>query len=171
MSIAKSVYVPNSYRFSIVYVDSYKNKCLSGRVYHPTYGKAKSFRSLIELLKMMEDLFDNMSYPTASMQIRKFQPEILHIDKESYGNENGVSMHYLERKGKLVTFSVKVQFRRNASWQGRLRWIDKNREEHFRSILEMIMLMDNALSEGESWNSNEKQIEEAPNTDSLEILS
>lgn len=158
MSIAKSVYVPNSYKFGVIYVDNYDNKCVRGRFYHPTFGRAKRFYSLIELIKMMEKLFDDVSYPTANMQMRKFQPEIFHIDKESYGNQNGVSMHYLEQKGKLVTFSVKVQFRRNASWQGVICWIDKNKEEYFRSTLEMIMLMDNALGEGESWNSNENQI-------------
>lgn len=156
MSIAKSVYVPNSYRFGVIYVDSYENKCVEGRFYHPTFGRGKNFHSLIELLKMMEGLFEDMSYPTASMQIRKFQPEALCMDKEFYGDENNVSMHYLEPKGKLVTFSVKVQFRRNASWQGILRWIDEGKEEYFRSTLEMIMLMDNALGEGESWMNGQR---------------
>ena len=161
MSIAKSVYIPNSYRFGVIFVDGYEYKCIRGRFYHPTFGRAKNFQSLIELLKMMDQLFNDISYPTPSMEIRKFQPdlpEISYTDKSPKGNEDGVGMHYLDRKGKLATFSVKVQFRRNASWQGTLRWIDKNKKDYFRSTLEMIMLMDSALGEVESWNSDENDV-------------
>ena len=49
------------------------------------------------------------------------------------------------REGAVETFSLRILFRRNASWQGSLAW--DSREEQFRSILELLLLMDRALEE------------------------
>ena len=45
------------------------------------------------------------------------------------------------------TFEVSVLFTRNATWQGRIHWAEKNRGQNFRSVLEMLRLMDEALVE------------------------
>ena len=42
---------------------------------------------------------------------------------------------------------VEVQYRRNATWQGTVRWLDGNKTERFRSTLELLKLMDSALNE------------------------
>ena len=51
------------------------------------------------------------------------------------------------REGKLGTFALRVLFRQNASWQGSVTWLEENREESFRSALELIWLIDSALRE------------------------
>jgi len=43
------------------------------------------------------------------------------------------------------TFEITVRYRQNATWQGQIHWIDKNRKQSFRSVLEMLKLMDEAL--------------------------
>ena len=43
------------------------------------------------------------------------------------------------------TFIVKVQYRQNASWQGSIRWLERDTEKNFRSTLELIRLMDSAV--------------------------
>ena len=48
----------------------------------------------------------------------------------------------------LATFQSTVLFRQNASWQGSLIWREKELDAPFRSVLELIGLIDNALS---SW--------------------
>ena len=48
-------------------------------------------------------------------------------------------------RGEKVTFIIQVQFRQNATWQGTIRWADKKKAQRFRSTLEMIKLMDDAL--------------------------
>ena len=45
------------------------------------------------------------------------------------------------------TFEVSVKFLRNATWQGQIHWIEKEKEQTFRSVLEMLKLMDEALTE------------------------
>jgi hypothetical protein len=47
--------------------------------------------------------------------------------------------------GKCATFSVRVLFRQNASWQGSVTWLDGKMDESFRSALELIFLIRSAL--------------------------
>lgn len=57
-----------------------------------------------------------------------------------------------KQKDKKATFIVQVQFRQNATWQGSIHWNEKNKTQYFRSTLEMIKLMDEALGEGREEN-------------------
>lgn len=52
-----------------------------------------------------------------------------------------------ENQGKRATFVVQVQFQQNATWQGTIQWLDQKKVQNFRSTLEMIRLMDEALPE------------------------
>ena len=45
-----------------------------------------------------------------------------------------------------TSFLVKIQYRQNTSWQGTIQWFDGNQTRHFRSFLEMVMLINDALS-------------------------
>lgn len=44
------------------------------------------------------------------------------------------------------SFLIRIQYRQNASWQGMIQWLDGKKSRHFRSFLEMVMLMQEALS-------------------------
>jgi len=48
------------------------------------------------------------------------------------------------------TFLVRVQYRQNASWQGTIQWLDQKKTVPFRSMLEMIMLIQDALDQAEA---------------------
>ena len=50
---------------------------------------------------------------------------------------------------KKATFIVKVEYCQNETWQGQVVWADENRSERFRSTLELIKLMDEALASGQ----------------------
>ena len=71
----------------------------------------------------------------------------------------------LNRHGDLGTFIVRVQHRQNSSWQGRLTWMEENKTLYFRSIWEMVKLMESALNtvsapdedEEPSWFEKEKE--------------
>ena len=47
--------------------------------------------------------------------------------------------------GDVATFELKILFRQHASWQGTILWKEGRQEQSFRSVLELIHLMDNAL--------------------------
>ena len=50
-----------------------------------------------------------------------------------------------KRTGDLGSFVIRVQHRQNNSWQGRVTWLEENKTENFRSVLELIHLIDDAL--------------------------
>ena len=47
------------------------------------------------------------------------------------------------------SFLVRIQYRQNASWQGTVQWVESGKTQHFRSCLELIRLIDMAVSSGE----------------------
>ncbi|MCI8837566.1 MAG: hypothetical protein HFG74_05825 [Hungatella sp.] len=55
----------------------------------------------------------------------------------------------LKESGKKATFVVNVTYRQNATWQGKVLWAETGKSCYFRSALELLKLIDNALEEGE----------------------
>jgi len=49
------------------------------------------------------------------------------------------------RPGNRATFELQILFRQHSSWQGLMVWQDRRTEQSFRSVLEMVLLMDSAL--------------------------
>ena len=47
------------------------------------------------------------------------------------------------------TFVVRVDSRERATWQGQVIWTDQNRKQYFRSSLELLRLMEDAMNAGE----------------------
>ena len=45
------------------------------------------------------------------------------------------------------TFEVRLINTQNATWQGELQWLEQGVTQNFRSVLEMLTLMDEALAE------------------------
>ncbi len=56
-------------------------------------------------------------------------------------------MNTQHESGKKATFVVQIQYRQNATWQGKVKWVEKNEEKPFRSALELIKLLDSAVDE------------------------
>lgn len=46
-----------------------------------------------------------------------------------------------------ATFVIRVQYRQHASWQGTIKWLDQQTSMPFRSILEMMLLIQEALDQ------------------------
>ena len=62
------------------------------------------------------------------------------VSNTNMNNDSG------RRKG---TFIVKVEYCQNGTWQGKVVWAEENRTERFRSMLELIKLMDEAMASGQ----------------------
>ncbi|WP_246019600.1 hypothetical protein [Bacilliculturomica massiliensis] len=46
-----------------------------------------------------------------------------------------------EKKSESATFTIKIQFARNATWQGSISWLEGQKTRNFRSELELMKLM------------------------------
>lgn len=128
------------YKTSVLCVDSYDNSVLTGRIVNPYLGTDIPFRSAMEFVKGAETLMQELRYPQTFSDNRRFTPagtmELLPAGKA----ENTV------KKGLLATFALKIMFRQNASWQGSLLWVEQKQEQRFRSALELLLMIDNAVT-------------------------
>ena len=141
MPITSRGMIPEEMRTSIVRVYSYQDKNLQGTFYNPYYGEEIVFENITQLLLLMEDMMDEMGSPQASIQARSFEQMPKRLDKTKIAKRLLLHPH----QESIATFSVKVLFRQGASWQGKVRWLDEGKETSFRSVLELIKLMDSAL--------------------------
>lgn len=55
-----------------------------------------------------------------------------------------------DRMNKKETFVVHIISQENATWQGQVTWLGKEETLYFRSFLELVKLMDNAMAEDEA---------------------
>lgn len=127
----------NAYRTTTVCVDDYCHRVLTGRLYNPALPREGcQFESLVEFLLAMEELLNEMHFPQSFTAVRSFRdsPERISVPA---GDQAAT--------GKLATFTVSVLFRQNTSWQGSVTWLETEREESFRSVLELILLINSAL--------------------------
>ena len=125
-----------------VCVDAYENGVPTGRFYH-SIREVQKFSSLIQLLVQIEAILDEQRLPQSYTAPRTFSTILEHRDT---GLPPPASP-----KGICATFVLKILFRQHASWQGSVIWKEKRQEESFRSVLELIRLMDSALRSPEGW--------------------
>jgi len=104
------------------------------------------------MLDEMESLFDLINYPRATTSLRSFSEDSdVHPQGTGTrpGNPSNVPRHLsdselLQKRGDLGTFIIRVQQRANSSWQGRITWVEKNRTLKFRTVIEMVKLIEAA---------------------------
>lgn len=55
-----------------------------------------------------------------------------------------------EKVRQTETFIIKIMNQQNATWQGSVTWVEEQREQYFRSALELLKLIDGALGRQDS---------------------
>ena len=124
-------------------IDSYENEVPEGRLFHPNLENgAFHFRSLTQLVLKIEQLLDDMKFPQSFTAKRSFAPIHMLSPDDSSMEE--------ARTGALGTFILRLIFRQHTTWQGTVTWLEGEGEQNFRSVLELIILMNSALLEPEN---------------------
>jgi hypothetical protein len=131
----------NEFRTSTICVDAFNSGAVSGRMYNPIIHGTENFENLMQLLLQMDTMLDMMNFPQSFEEKRKFA---------DVGRQAASLIDTEKREGQVATFAVKILFRQNASWQGSITWLEGEREESFRSVLELIFLMNSALENAKS---------------------
>lgn len=127
---------PGESRKITVCVDSYDNGVLNGQLYNANR-EIEQFESLMQFLTKVEAMLEEQQVPQSYTVLRKFSEHI------PMGEGSVASGRVC--KGKIATFEMQVLFRQHTSWQGVLIWRDRKMEQSFRSVLELVLLMDSAL--------------------------
>ncbi|SCY05238.1 hypothetical protein [Butyrivibrio sp. INlla14] len=136
-------------------VDSNENADFQGNVWHQYSDDPISFKSVTNMLTMVDSLMDEWDFPQKGLEQREFvsterprhqrvdvADEELVIDKvqKRHGTRN-----IQNKKGKLGTFIVQIAFRQNATWQGNVVVVDTNDKKTFSSAMELIRIMSDSL--------------------------
>ena len=134
----------------VLCIDGIDARGCNGCFWHAYADDPVSFGSLGEMLFRMEALFDRLNFPRRGNADRNFIETQPGRRPEKEEEKVMSDQELLSHKGSQETFIVRVQHRQNNTWQGRITWADKNKTLHFRSIWEMVHLMENALYEDAS---------------------
>ncbi|MCI9197533.1 MAG: hypothetical protein HFH55_06465 [Lachnospiraceae bacterium] len=127
---------------------------MRGRLYHAYSREGLKIANMEQLLFELEHFYDSIDFPHPSTNNRTFQGEIPHIGHRA-GKEKVMSdEELLGRHGDLGTFIIRVQHRQNSSWQGRITWMDQDKTVYFRSMWEMLKLVDSALDTVSRWEDD-----------------
>ena len=135
------LWCPENNRIQVC-VDAYENGVPTGRFYHSTW-EVQGFSSLTQLLVQIEAILDEQRLPQSYTTPRTFSAI---LEQREAGPSPAASP-----KGICATFVLKILFRQHASWQGSVVWKERQQEESFRSVLELIHLLDSALRSPEGW--------------------
>jgi hypothetical protein len=111
------------------------------------------FTSHMQMIEKMEEIFDTKDFPEAFMSARSFgvarqSTKIHEVSGYEYMKDMVSTGVPFEHGDSRSTFEITVKFRQNATWQGQILWAEKNLKQNFRSVLEMLKLMDEALADG-----------------------
>lgn len=117
---------PCQSREALVAVTSYRDGVMDGYLQHPRLeGKAVRFQSLTQLVLMLDALIDIEFCPGSPLPL---------VFPETVGEH-------------MADIRIQILFREHYTWQGKLVWQDEKQEAVFRSVLELIQLIDEIFGE------------------------
>ena len=114
---------------------------LAGRLYSGFYHKVYPFASETEMLLGIDRLCDSMQFPQAAFKNRSFETKYTKVLVRKADDFMDPETETTAKQDK-ATFLVHIKFRQNATWQGSITWVEKEKTQNFRSALEMLKLMD-----------------------------
>ena len=108
-----------------------------GSLFDTRTGSTIEFNSMSQMLLQINDAL--MQSPYGQANLRTLLPAI------------GTTPDKPPQYGRLATFTLRILFRQNATWQGEVSWLERRENCTFRSVLELMQQLDRALR-GESLN-------------------
>ena len=117
-----------------VAVRNYEDHNMSGDVSHPAVEDRRTFYNEFELREKIAEMIDPLPENTRDHSV--IIPRSFHVENGNYGP---------------ATFVVRVLFRRNAPWQGTIGWKEKRCQVSFRSFMELLLLMHEAVARSGQW--------------------
>lgn len=154
--MAEQFYLFESPNLVVVCIDRGDREEYSGRLYHCYHEGPVWFGNVLQMVRRMEEFYNALDYPQASTQDRCF------IEKRRNDRQEVTKVtdrgKIMKQKGEIGTFVVRVQYRQNATWQGQVTWAEGQETRSFRSALELLKLIDNALDIEEGKEGEEKTL-------------
>ncbi|WP_242863696.1 hypothetical protein [Anaerotruncus rubiinfantis] len=141
--------LPSNAPVTVVCIDRILNGLPVGTFYNAYQPGPVAFWGLGELVLKMDALFDLIGFPNPAFQLRSFQRK--DVPRRRAAPAASALRTYWEPEafaacsGALGTFVIHPLYRQNASWQGYVEWLEGKKTESFRSALELMHLVDQAI--------------------------
>lgn len=130
----------------ILCVNECRGGVLKGELFHSYSREPQAFADTEQMLLLMEDLYNTLNFPHLSTNERTFSLEKKKPEPKTERIKIMRDEELLSRHGDIGTFIVRVQHRQNSSWQGRITWMEQDKTINFRSVWEMIKLIESAVN-------------------------
>ncbi len=136
-----------------VFVTSYENQILKGTICNSYFQQEQPFSDICELMVLLDKIYDSLSFPQKFMEYRRFHKPEKDQTTRQVITKTTEEFFSLEEE-KIPTFLIHVQFRKDATWQGTVEWVEKSEMQEFRSALELIRLLSDAMDAGNEAEPN-----------------
>lgn len=132
-------FVPYEMKTSIIHILSYHHKNIEGYLENSFLKSPRYFENLTQMIFLIEQLLDARAFPLRGTSVRSFSGSTIKKNtcKDKFNKADDVP---------VASFRISVMFRQNSSWQGNIQWMEDKVVTPFRSVLELIQLMDSVLS-------------------------
>lgn len=143
----RHLYAPN---LLAICIDRSEDGDYAGNAWDQYHTDPTPFANMMELIRHIEKFFDELDFPQRSTVPRSFsedQSAPVRIPLHRRAERVKVMDNLEDKRGNQGTFIVQIKYRQNATWQGQVVWAEKNRKMYFRSALELLHLIDTAMSE------------------------
>lgn len=111
--------------FIVLCVDAIENGRWQGRYYYDDLANEHHFCSMDTFILENDKFFCGMPYCT---------------------NSTPRDPHAIVHNGAIATFKLRILYRHNSDWQGSILWLETRHEEYFRSVLELLSILHQAIS-------------------------
>ena len=148
MNMEKTQWYIGAPNGAVLCVDQRGAQQFSGRLYHAYSQEPIAITHMEQMLFELEHFYDSINFPHPGTNSRTFGGEIPHKGCKTERAKVMNDEELLSRHGDLGTFIIRVQHRQNSSWQGRITWMDEDKTVYFRSMWEMLKLIDSAVGTG-----------------------
>jgi hypothetical protein len=157
-------------------IKGFKNFCWIGEIHNPLLGFNKTFNGLLNFIEIILEYLDNYDIALPPSQLRTWYGKNGNVAVKSQDIlADRVHNKYIQEEVKKIMeiklenyqeklgstdFLIKICFRQHTTWQGEIQWIISESKESktifFRSLLEMIFLIQEALDKDNNVKANYK---------------
>ncbi len=123
-----------------------------GRLYHAFNRKGIPFCGYEQVIRTAEELFNALGFPHRDTSVRDIHGRTYDVKKKEGMTRVMEDEELLEKHGDMGTFVIRVSHRQHSSWQGRVTYLDEDKTVYFRSVLELIKIIDGTLDEAGRMN-------------------
>ena len=145
-------YFPTTDTYVIVRLECHGTEIL-GEFRHLYVKDSEEFNSISEFIYKLELMLEQMNVPQSTTNCRKGWGD---PQKCKHGDDTIApkrEWRFLEEPSMIGMgkpgwyFLLHIRYRCNSSWQGEIRWLRKNCTMIFRSVLELLMVLENTMIE------------------------